>query len=839
MPTLVSSSVATPAPRLRSFFLIFSALSAIGGLVAAPTALEDTSARAWRNLPDGGIEYDFAVRLKGDEKKDLRLSISPEGMNHFKVTAPASVKVAAGREISVPIQAALGADEAKRLLPFTPDQCRLVIREEGPGGWKDEILLRLATAGPFVPPGKDFVAAVRARTEKETWAKAMLTGARKKADASLATLGSPIEPPTEGNWIQGGFHILHWPKYVTLTTDANGVKTCAICEKSWTPGQLQAGGERLTAFRESLGNLALVAMVTGEDRYAQAVRDMLLGLARAYLGYEVGPQQTRLGLNYMIESRFDREAIVAIRRLQAAGMLSDEDLKKIAEGFLIPSLETVMDCGAGTPNIMMLRACTVGQAGLVLNWPPYVAWALRDESKGMVPYTAKLIGDDGGWLEGSLSYHMTTHLFLTPLPVDLKLYGYDVMTREPEFSERLRKFYRFPMLALRPDRHLVAIADAGLSSPSIDTNAGAYWLTREPAVLPWLNKNLEFAVDDTPKPPQIEFKSRNFPDFGVAVLHDGGAPGRENWVLVRHGAHMVGHGHFDVLNAVAYVHGQPLHDDLGSVYADPRHWSWLKNTVSHCTINIDEMGQMPTAGKLEVFNTPENGPQVLFASADGAREGVRLERAVGLVQGVQLYVDRAVSAEEHTFDWIFTSYGKVAGTSAEAKEIPPMPGNPVTPEYAAKNPYQHPPPQGAGYEVPQNLREMNVSGNWWIDWQDIKVPYGKSAWPPVAMRWMAWSSGPARVVWGDSPGMNLKPDLHRWVMARQKTREAVWVTAMVPQSGPPLVDNLEVVQPAEGRGIGVHLKSGEGGAWIAVNWQPGQPLKVGPITTTERIVVQP
>jgi hypothetical protein len=247
---------------------------------------------------------------------------------------------------------------------------------------------------------------------------------------------------------------------------------------------------------------------------------------------------------------------------------------------------------------------------------------------------------------------------------------------------------------------------------------------------------------------------------------------------------------------------------------------------------------------LEFLSIPEKGSQVLVASDEGAFKGVRLERALILVQGVQLYVDRAASADEHTYDWIYTCYGKVSASSAESKEIPPLPGKPLTPEDVADNPYQAPLGRRVGYEIPHNLREMNVSGDWWLDWQGIKAPYpssgGKGAEkPPVAMKWLCWSSGPTRVVWGDSPGMGLKPDQHRWVIARQKTREAAWVTALVPAAEPTLVDALEVVQPTEGKGLGVHLKSGASGAWVAVNWQPGQPLKVGPISTTERIVVQP
>lgn len=809
------------------------------GLKAAPVVVEDYAARSWQRQPDGGIEYRFAFRVRGDSQLPTQMAVALGTPRFFAVDAPSALHLPAGREEVVQVRARLPGLQAAALEPFTPDDCVVTFDDtSGREAWSGTFVLRFGTVPALTPPGAEFVAAVRARLEREPWAKAAAAAVAKQADQAIVELGDPILPPTEGSWLANEVHMWHWPKYIQVVTEPNGVKVCPECQQRWTPEQLRLGSARCDLYRTSLANIGLAALVTGQSRYADAAREMLKGLARAYGTLPVGPQGTRLGLNYMIESRFDREALWCIRRLRTAGLLSDEDLKDIANGYLFPSLETVIAAKAGTPNIMMLRACAVGQAGLVLNWPPYVAWALRDPAKGMVHFTKALIGEDGGWREGSLSYHMTTHLFLTPLPVELKLYGYDVM-QEKEFGERLRRFYRFPMLAMRPDQKLVAINDAGLGSPAIASNAAAYWLTREPSLIPWINRDLEFAVETLPPPPKEVFESRNFPDFGIAVLHDGGAAGRENWVLLRYGEHGGGHGHFDKLNVVAYVHGQAMHDDLGSVYSDPRHFGWLKNTVSHNTLNVDEEGQQPTTGKLDFLQIPAHGPQVAVASTDQAFKGVHLERAVVLVKGVLLLVDRATSASEHVYDWIFTSYGQVAGTSALARAIPSLPGRALTPADVADNPYRAPLGKGVGYEIPENLQEMNVTGRWWMDWTGIKPPYAAPKSKAVESRWLAWSSTPARVVWGDSPGLNLKPRQHRWVMVRQTGPEAAWVTALVPGSQPALVDDLEVLHPSEGHGLGIRLKAAGGDAWVAVNWQPGQRLTVGPISTSERVGIKP
>lgn len=800
---------------------------------------EEYGKRAWKRLPDGGVEYSFSFRVKGDTDSDSVLIISCDGAQHFKVSVPSSSQVPAGKEVSLPIKATLDEVAAAALPPFTLDKCNLVFDVQSVGKREKQISfpVRLATPAKLTPPGKEYLEAIRARVAKEERAKRLVTRLAKEVDSALAELGSPIEPPTEGNWIQNDRHTWHWPQIVKLETGADGAKTCPECGRVWTTEQLKTSA-RCRKFRTLFADLGLVAMATGNERYAQSAREMLKGLARVYGSWPVGKYGARIELQVGPEAQFDGEALVCIRRLRTAGMLSDADLKEIAAGWLIPSVEMVLSRGAGTPNLAISAACSVGMLGLVLDWPPYVAASLRDEKRGYLAITKKRIGEDGGWQEGSLSYHMTTEHFIIPLPAELKLYGFDVMQEEKEFGERLRRFYRFPILAMRPDGRLPAIADGGLGNPKIPDNAIAYWVTREPCLIPWLNSDLEFQVDSVSEAPKSEFKSHNFPDFGIAVLHDGGALGRENWALIRHGKHEDGHGHFDMLNVVSYSHGQPLHDDVGSNYGTPLHWSWARNTVSHCTLAVDEKCQRGTTGNVEFLSIPDKGPQVIVVSDDGAYEGVHLERAIIFVNGIQLFVDRAVSSEEHDFDWIFTCYGKVAGTSDASKKIPCLTGKAYSQAEADKNSTK-PTEQGVGYDLPHNLQEMKVKGNWWIDWEGIKPPYAKADSKPVAMRWLGWSSNPVQVIWGDAPGLKVAPDLQRWVKARQHGREAVWVTALVPQEQPALLESMEVVQPTEGKGLGVQLKSTAGESLVAINWASGKPLRVGPVTTTVNVVVQP
>lgn len=814
----------------------------VTGMARADTSVsEDYRARTWQKLADGGLEYRFSFKLQGDRENNTRVIAQTGPTEHFKIIVPPPVDVPANKEVAFQVIATLDAASAKNLPPFTLDQCELTffsqqkrMRELKRGTF----LLRLATPAELTPPGEEFVNTIRHKVATEDWAQRKLRAITKSMDEKLEELGSPIQPPAEGQWIKGDYHVWHNPRKVPLIKGEHGVVTCRECERSWTPDQIKMGSERVGLFRDTLAELGMAAMVSGDPRYGQAARQMLLGMADVYLDLPQCKYGTRLIWLVGEEARFALEGLLCVRRLRAAGMLSDDDLKTIGAGWIIPSLEEAMQRGSGTPNLAMATACAVSMAGLALDWPPFVAWSLRDR-RGIMNIIEKRIGEDGGWLENSLSYHITTEIFFTPMLAELKLYGFDLLQVDEALGERLRRFYRFPILAMRPDEKLVAIADGGLGNPYPTSNLAAYWVTRDPHLIPFIKgTDLEFSVTDLPPAQKVEMKSRNYRDFGITILHDGGTAGQENWALIRHGKQHGGHCHYDMLGMVSYAGGQPLHDDCGSSYKNPLHYSWARNTISHNTITVDKTCQQKSEGKVEYLSTPDQGPQVVVVSDESAYPGVRLERALIFVEGIQLLVDRATSDTEHTYDWTFSCYGDVRGTSAESKPIPPLEGTALS-ESVYQTSNVSPTPPGVGYDVPRNLKEMNVSGDWWIDWGNIQVPYKsilKS--PPLSMKWLCHSSNPVRVVWGDAPGLGLAPDQQRWVMARQVGTEALWVTALIPESRPVKVEAMKVVPATAGKGIAIQLKSASSETWVAVNWQEGKPLTAGPVSTVDKVSVQ-
>jgi hypothetical protein len=809
-----------------------------GGAVA----FEDGTGRSWRRLEGAGAEYSFRVAVSNDGPYPLTLTVTSTGAPAYRVVMPVEVKVPASGMATFGMTAAI-PDAASRLLPpFSPDAIRLRFAAAPTPDRKrvplHSLTLQVGTPGALTPPGAAWVAGVREYAASPA-GKRLFAVASNAAEKVLATLDNPIDPPTEALWLAGPtnqpWHMLHWPRYVQVEILPSGGFRCPLCEQVWTPRALATGPERFTRYRAALEPLGQAAMLTGSERFARPAREILKALAAVYRSFPASRYKTRLGLNLMHECQFDSKATACLWRLQAAGLIPDADLAAIAGGFLIPSVDTLISTTGGTANQLALQACTVGEAGLVLNWPPYIAWALRDPQRGWMSLVGRFIGNDGGWLEGSLSYHMTAVQWVAPLPAVLQIYGHNLVTEDVAIGERLRKFFTFPSLAMRPDYRLASINDAGLGSPGNAWNAAAYALTRDPLLLPWASPDLIYPVPPAAKG-VTAWESHNFPDFGAAVMHDHGATNQENWVLLDYGAHGGGHGHYDKLNVVCYAHGQPIHDDGGSIYSSPLQFSWLRNTVSHNTIIVDETAQEATTGQLDQWEHPASGPQIAVASTDAAYPGTRLERAVVLAAGAQVFLDAAVSTNRHVYDWVFTSYGTVTNTSFASRPRGPLPFEPLPYGFAESNIWYQSPGPRVGYDLPQNLHEGIVDGRWTIGWDGVRAPYSKNR-PAIRMRWLGWTPTAARVVWGDIPGFMLATNGMRWVSIRQEGREAVWVTALVPGEGG--VDDLKVDAAGEGKGFAIQLlQRGSNVCWIAWNRAPGEWLAAGPIRTRDRVAAR-
>ncbi len=798
--------------------------------------------RFWRRSESGDVEYRFRILLSNALNRQVDVQLDVAGCAPDSAALPHRLVIEPQQATTFPVVISIPAEENQRLPPFSSLTATLNVWEADADEYRPfapPLDLNLATAGPLLGLDSEWVAKIRQRAESTPPHQRLRRAAIKNAETALEKLDYPIAAPLETGWLEGPpdrpWHARHWPRYEPVEILPDGKFRCPICDTIWTPTDVQKGRDRFRNQRAALQPLGLAALLTGEERFAQPARQILLAIAAAYCHYPPSPTGTRFGLNYMHECQFLSPALVCLWYLKAAGLISPEELKTIEEGLINPAVETLQASQAGTPNQQIFRAATIGLAGLVLDWPPYLAWALRHPQKGWLPLALRYIGADGGWKEGSPSYHMTAAQWLIPFPATLSFQGFNLFEQDAELRTRMTAFFTFPLRIMRPDFRLPNLNDGGLSGSGAAWYAAAWSLTGEESLLPWVSPDLFVDTPANLPPRNPPRRSVKLPDFGVAILNDDGTDGRENWVLLDYGPHGGGHGHFDKLNVLSFLHGQPIHDDSGSAYASPLHFSWLRNTLSHNTIVVDEKAQQPCQGSLDHWSSLPEQPPMLSASTELAYSGVRLERTIVLAFGVQVLIDTARSDDPHQYDWIFTSYGTVSNASFPVSPRGPLPSQPLPPEVFKRNLWNWTPTAGVGYDVPRNLLEGRAESYWRLDWEGVKAPYLRDR-PPIRVRWLGWVSSPVHIVWGDVPGLALAPDAMRWVRVRQEGKEAVWVTVLSPGEDP--LDAVEVTPAEEGLGFAIRLLHNDNEIGrIVWNREAGRPLKAGPIRTKDKAIV--
>ena len=129
----------------------------------------------------------------------------------------------------------------------------------------------------------------------------------------------------------------------------------------------------------------------------------------------------------------------------------------------------------------------------------------------------------------------------------------------------------------------------------------------------------------------MQLKSLYHPSSGYAVMN---STDTQRQLILKYGPHGGGHGHADKLALVLWAYGQRLSPDLGTPgYGIPMNNSWYRHTLSHNTILLDGMPQVPEAGQLNRFDVKDDvtivEATVNFNDTDDVIwEGVQLRRVI-------------------------------------------------------------------------------------------------------------------------------------------------------------------------------------------------------------------
>ena len=461
------------------------------------------------------------------------------------------------------------------------------------------------------------IAELKERINRYDWAKAQWEALKRRADAAL---NEPINlPPRGGNWwhyyacpkhgasLRTGKQIGEWQWEHICPIDNEVIQSDPTKPERDYDGVVIMGVH--SRFANLVRDLGIVYQVTGDHRYAEKAKAILLAYADRYLSYPLHDIRGKpsVGGGRVGPQTLD-ESTWLIPMAQGADLiwetLTDAERETLAQKLFLPAAkEVILPHKMGVHNIQCWKNSAVGLVGFLLGDKQLIWEAIENPERGYWTQMRKGVSEDGVWWEGAWGYHFYTlsalwHLTEAARNCGINLYG-----------DELKRMFDAPFKFMMPNWRLPAFNDStevallteigfarfGITQPIYEL---AYARYREPLYAALLSRGerkndfaLWFGVGELPQPQPIRWRSANYPASGYAILARGEGE-QATWLCLKYGPHGGGHGHPDKLNFVLYARGQVLALDPGMArYGVLIHGGWYRTTLVHNTLVVDETNQ--------------------------------------------------------------------------------------------------------------------------------------------------------------------------------------------------------------------------------------------------------
>jgi hypothetical protein len=463
---------------------------------------------------------------------------------------------------------------------------------------------------------------LRARHDRPEFAGAW-TALLTRADTALAQGLRPVGEAA------GWGHGYYCPEHVVPLDFDPGAPDVHLCPVDGVryEGPVFDGGWRCalnSRILDGIGAAASVWQATGDVCYRDHVVDILLDYADRYPGLPLYGHHVGKG---RVTGQSLEEAVWGIGIARAFDGVRDSldpgDAKAIETNLLGEIGRHVTDQLMGKiHNIECWHLAALATIGVVLDDADLLALALDGEFS-LPAQLREGILDDGWWAEGSPSYHF--YMLASVLNAAIAL-----REQVPEFlaTPGLRDMFTTPLAMMRSDFSLPAFND-GWNSISMPLGMAQYAPLYEQGFGLWhgqaeedylrsvyargIERTSEAALTmgpdlARPAPAQEWVRRTVHPASGYAVLADGAGSG-ERYLLLKYGPHGGGHGHPDKLELDLHAFGVRLAPDAGSpAYISPLQGPWVRQTLSHNTVVLDEESQPPAQGRLRAYLDPASNP---------------------------------------------------------------------------------------------------------------------------------------------------------------------------------------------------------------------------------------
>ncbi len=509
-----------------------------------------------------------------------------------------------------------------------------------------------------------------------------------------------------------------------LRTVSETEHRCPSCDKVYSGEPYDDVVFRRTHTRnlQRMTEAAWAYALTGETRYAEFARDVLLGYAERYLTYPYR-QASRADSDYARRAGgrlFDQtltEAMYLLRNIAPAydlihdsGVMNAEDHRKLREGLLDPMIESLQRLKRGRGNWQSFHNAGLFWIAAVIGDEELLRSTVLDPEHGFFFQMEESITSDGMWYEGSWSYHFYTLTALARQAMGAGHLGLDLWSHPS-----MKRMFTLPVDYLMADGTLPRFGNAttveltrfGRGSP--DLMEAAYRAYGEPelrAMLPvepgmhaLLHGNMDVeGRGEIPPLPSVALR-----ETGHAMLRtEGGAGLSAAFQFAPHGGF---HAHFDQLSFVLFGHGRELGVDRGraasQAYRLPIHRNWYRSTISHNTVLVDLEPQTASGGELLQFlQTPKRAAAT--ARVTDAHPGVEHIRTLYQNDRYLLVFDRLAAGNPRRFDWFYHNLGERA----------------VSPQARAETTL---PEKAPGLEFLDDIRRGNARGTLAVAFEDDPV----------------------------------------------------------------------------------------------------------------------
>lgn len=378
--------------------------------------------------------------------------------------------------------------------------------------------------------------------------------------------------------------------------------------------------------------LGLLWQLTGDVRYLEKVRELLLNYAKYYPDYQehgdipyngLGKAnaqtlcEANCHLQFALGYDFIRDALTADQR-------NEIEVRLLREGadFLMRHRHAQLH------NHEVKIGATIGVIGIIVDEPRYLEFAVNG-AYGLRYQLEHALLPGGLWFEGSLHYHFyALQGFL----------AFEKLARNTPYSLLGLPYYRqmlsLPLALLMPDNTAPRLNDCIMGQEVLsqsDIYEFAFRLYGNSEYADALHviyqhksrDNLDALLygEESLPAPQGSFppsKSFNDPGIGLTVMRDAS---RQRALLIKHTPYGGEHDHYDRLGIVLFDRGHEIFPDLGTTgYGVPLHEGYYKNSATHNTLCINHANQPPATPKvLNRMDTPLI--QYLDASVDWSQPG--------------------------------------------------------------------------------------------------------------------------------------------------------------------------------------------------------------------------